>query len=283
MRVSKWLNHAKADLSQKGITSGAIDSQLILSHCLNQYKGYLLAHDDDELGVHVVSKADELLGRRLAYEPMAYILGHREFFNLDLDTDARALIPRGESEILVETALRWLEGKENGLVVEVGTGSGAIICALAKNAPDHTYVATELDRDALDLAKKNALKYHLDVRFFRGSLCEPLCTMARRISLLVANLPYIPESLLTVLDPTVQYYEPHLALSGGSDGLDLYRQFIPQTLGLLAPGGCLMIEHEFDQSEMIRKLILQVYPNAKIETKPDFSGHDRLTVVSTGG
>lgn len=279
MTVREWLTSAQGLLNQKGITSATIDCQLILCHIQKCQRDWLISHDNENLTPDAIAQADALLARRSAYEPMAYIVGHREFFNLDLDTDARALVPRGESEILVETALHWLEGKQNSSIVEVGTGSGAIICALAKNAPGHTYIATELDEGALSLAKQNALKYNLDIQFLQGSLCEPLREITRGIDLLVANLPYIPEGLLAVLDPTVKYFEPHLALSGGLDGLDLYRHFIPQTKGLLAKNGCLIVEHEFDQGQAIRGLILHSYPEGIVKTKPDYLGHDRMTVM----
>lgn len=279
MTVKEWLSHARADLTRKGITSAQIDSELILSHIQKRQRDWLISHDNENLRADAIAHAEVLLARRIAYEPMAYILGHREFFNLDLDTDNRALIPRGETEVLVETALEWLQGRTGKMVVEVGTGCGAIICALAKNAPGHEFMATEVDEGALGLAKQNAAKYNLDIEFLQGSLCEPLRRIPRGIDLLVANLPYISDDLLRVLDPTVQYFEPNLALSGGSEGLDVYRRFIPETSGLIAPGGCLIVEHEFDQGQAMHELILKVYPNAKVETKPDFSGHDRITIV----
>lgn len=297
MSLKEWIASASTKLKALGITSGTIDAQLILCHALNRDKSYLLAHGDDKLEAEAVTKANELLRRRLNHEPMAFLLGSREFFGLTLKTDKRALIPRGESEVLVEEALKWLSSRAATrdlkaskisrkarndkllTVVEVGTGAGGIICALAKHAPDHTYVATEVDSAALDLAKQNAADLNLNIDFRLGDLCNPIQDLKGKIDLLVANLPYIPEGLLTVLDPTVQYFEPHLALSGGSDGLDIYRDFIPETKDLLATGGSMIVEHEFDQGQAMRELVLQVFPNAKVETKTDFSGHDRITVV----
>lgn len=297
MTVKSWLKQAKLKLADKGITSAVIDAELVLCNIQNCQRDWLITHDTTQLASEVKHRADLDLRRRLNHEPMTYILGHKDFYGLDLRVDKRALIPRGESEVLVEAALKIIQNAdlgsqnhspklkignseiENLVVVEVGTGSGAIICAIAQNAPGHRYIATEVSPEALELAKANAVGLNLNIDFRLGSLCEPLQNSEGKIDLLVANLPYISEDLLTVLDPTVHYFEPHLALSGGSDGLDLYRQFIPQTKGLLAKGGCMIVEHEFDQGEAMRELILKTYPDTRVETKPDFSGHDRMTLV----
>lgn len=280
MTLQTWLKSAAQQLKDIHISSAIIDSQLILGHVLGQDKVFLITHADDVLSESDEANANVLLERRLKHEPMAFLLGSREFYGLQLKTDSRALIPRGESEALVQAALDWLKTKSQPqLVVEVGTGSGAIACALATHAPSHRYVATELDEGALALAKENAHKLNLPIEFRHGDLCAPLEDLEGKIDLLVANLPYIAQDLLTVLDPTVQYFEPHLALSGGSDGLDLYRQFFPQAQKLLARGACIIVEHEFDHGETMRELIKESFPDWIIETKVDFSGHDRITLA----
>lgn len=279
MTLHEWLAQATQKLESVGIGSATLDSELILAHALNRDRAYLHAHTTDPLPPDTETAATNLLERRVKNEPIAYLLGEREFYGLTFKTDARALIPRGETEPLVEAALTWLKTQQTPITVaEVGTGSGIIITTLAKHAPQHAYYATELDQAALDLAVSNAEQHEVAITFYQGDLGTPLIehSLTNHVNLLVANLPYIPSSLLTLTHPTVQYYEPHLALDGGEDGLELYRRFLPQAKELLAPGGLLLCEHEFDQGETMRQLARTTFPTADIRTLQDSLGHDRV-------
>lgn len=280
MTLKQWLNNAQAQLQAKGIASAQIDSELLLAHVLHQDKAYLLSHSEDSLPPQKIKEATTLLQRRLAHEPLAYILGYKEFFGLTIKTDKRALIPRWESECLVEAADDWLQKHPHARVIaEVGTGSGAIILSLAKKHPNHTFFATEISPEALALAQDNAQQIGLNaITFLPGDLGQPLTEQGLhgKIDLLVANLPYIPTPLLKNLDPTVTYYEPNLALEGGEDGLDYYRRFLPQAVSLLAPGGLLLCEHDYDQGEAMRQIAQTSFPHAQITTLTDYLRHDRV-------
>ncbi|HEY1074216.1 MAG TPA: peptide chain release factor N(5)-glutamine methyltransferase [Patescibacteria group bacterium] len=283
MTLHTWLKNATTRLEAQNISSSRIDSELILAHILEKDRAYLIAHVDDTLSSAEEAHATELLERRLKNEPMAFLLNSREFYNLTFKTDRRALIPRGESEPLVETAIEWLQNRpESQIVAEIGTGSGALIISVAKAVPTHTFLATEISPEALSLAKENAELHQASINFFEGNLGEPLLTdYAGSIHLLMTNLPYIATDLLTNLDPTVTYYEPNLALDGGGDGLNLYRQFLPHAKQLLTSGGLLLCEHEHDHSEMMRELVREQFPDAVIKTVQDSLGHDRLLVCQT--
>jgi release factor glutamine methyltransferase len=235
--IQTWIQTATSQLTDKGITSARIDSQLILCQALGKDRAFILSHPETVLPTSATAQADVLLRRRMQHEPLAYIIGEKEFFGLTFKTDKRALIPRWESEILVESAIAWLKNQDSPqIVVEVGTGSGAIILAVAKLYPQHSFIASDISPEALDLARENTHSLGLEnITFLPGNLGEPLIEAGyhHKVNLLLANLPYIPSSLLTTLDPTVHYFEPTLALDGGLEGLDLYTQFLPYVCKLL--------------------------------------------------
>lgn len=277
MTIQQWLNQATHLLEERGISSARIDSELILAHALDKDRTYLKTHAEDKLSDPTRTQSTHYLERRIQNEPMAFILGTKEFYGLNFKVDKRALIPRGESEIMVETALDWL-GQHTGskTVAEIGTGSGAITLSLAKTAPHNTYIATELSQEALDLAQENAALLQIkNIDFRLGNLGEPLGDTAT-IDLILANLPYIPSGLLVSLDPTITYYEPNIALDGGEDGLELYRQCLPQVQQVIAPTGLILFEHEHDHGEAMRNVVREYFPTAAIKTLQDYSGLDRL-------
>ncbi len=279
--IKAWLAAQTERFLKKNLSSARLDAELILSHVTNKSRTELLAHPDTLLTSTQTEQANALAARRAHFEPMAFILGHREFFGIDFKTDERALIPRGESECLIETALTWLnEQKTPQEVAEIGTGSGVLILTLAKLAPQHHYVATEISPEALALAQENATLLGLDsVKFIEGNLAEPLLTRDKKFNLIIANLPYIPSGLLVNLDPTVRYFEPNVALEGGETGLELYAQFLPQAAERLAPGGLLLCEHDYDQGPAMHNLVKKSFSTAKIVTLKDSLGHDRVTSV----
>lgn len=296
-------------MSNQGFSSSQIDAELLLAHALQKDRGYLKAHPETPLNPDTESTANTLLHRRLQNEPIAFLTGIKEFYGINLKTDRRALIPRGESEGIVEETLGWLNHRSDRQVIaEIGTGSGAIILAVAHNAPQHTFIATDISQEALDLAQENAktlgftvchsdpngaadsveeslkdpstsLRMTNSIRFLNGNLGLPLLVLADykgKINVLIANLPYIASGLLVTLDPTITYYEPNIALDGGEDGLELYRQFLPQAKELLAPGGIMFFEHEHDQDAEMRSLVAQYFPTAIIKTHQDYSGLNRF-------
>lgn len=284
MTINQWLVDSCEKLTAKGITNARRDSEIILSFILKQGRGFLIAHPDNQITPEQTKEADQLIGRRAKHEPIAYIVGQKEFFGLSFKTDARGLIPRWETELIIEKALGWLKNKVTRLTVaDIGTGVGTIVCTLADRYPKHRYVATDSSKNVLTLAQENAFHLGLhNINFLHGNLAEPLIhsRLTHQINLITANLPYIRSSLLTELDPTIKYYEPDLALNGGEDGLSLYRQCIPQLKELVAPGGYLLFEHEYDQGTAMRQLIHTTFPKSTLQTYKDNLGHDRVTSSS---
>lgn len=278
MTLKQWRNTAKQRLEAEGISSAGIDTELLITHVLKKDKSFGLAHPDHLMSEQDVVQLDTLLARRAQHEPMAYLLGTKELYGLTFKTDKRALIPRGETETLIQAALDWLKPKSVGQVVaDIGTGAGSIIISLAHAAPNHTYIATELSADALALAHENAALTTTPITFSEGNLAAPLLDdYAGKIDLFVANLPYIPSGRLVTLDPTVTFFEPNVALEGGPTGLELYQDMLPQAQILVAPGALLLFEHDDDQGEALRELVKKHFPDADIATLKDFSGHDRV-------
>lgn len=284
MTLTQWRNTAKQRLEAEGISSAGIDTQLLITHVLKKDKSFVLAHPEHKLTEENVTSLDALLARRAQHEPMAYLLGTKEFYGLPFKADDRALIPRGETETMVQAAIDWLKDKPAGqIVADIGTGAGSIIISLAHTAPNHTYLATEFGTDALALAQENATNLtETPIAFFEGNLAEPLLAdYTGKVNLFAANLPYIPTGRLVSLDPTVTYFEPNLALEGGTTGLELYQELLPQAQQLVAPGALVLFEHDDDQGEQLRDLVKKYFPTAIIKTLTDFSGHDRLLHCQT--
>lgn len=283
MTINQWIHENSEILNQAGISNSRRDSEVILGFVLQNQRSDLFAHGDRELTAQEKNKADGLIQRRANHEPIAYIIGQKEFFGLSFKTDKRGLIPRWETELIIEKALEWIKHQEGHLVcADIGTGIGTIVCTLADRYPMHRYVATDSSKNVLMLAQENAFRLGLhNITFLHGNLAQPLIhsRLAHKLNLITANLPYVRSELLTELDPTIKYFEPDIALDGGQDGLSLYGQCIPELKPLVAPGGYLLFEHEFDQGAAMRKIIYSTFPAAGIETHKDHLGHDRVTTA----
>jgi release factor glutamine methyltransferase len=222
--------------------------------------------------------------RRLRHEPLAYITGHKEFYGLDLLCSPAALIPRPETELLVELALNRVRGRgsrvETFTIVDVGTGSGAIAIAVAAHAPEARVIAIDTSRAALELAAANAERHGVGdrVSFVQGSLLTPLRTPA---DVIVANLPYVADDVYASLAPEIRAHEPPEALRAGERGTELIESLLAQAPTLLRPGGLLLAEHAWDQGESLRHAARVAFPQARIETKRDLAGLERVLVVQT--
>jgi release factor glutamine methyltransferase len=284
MTINQWLHDRGEELNRRGIVNGHRDAEIILSHVMQKDRSFFLAHTEEELTEPEQQQANLLLKRRAEHEPMAYIIGQKEFFGLPFKTDVRGLIPRWETELIIEKALEWLSKQEGQrIIADIGTGVGTIVCTLADRYPFHRYYATDISKNVLTLAQENAATLALtNITFLHGNLAEPLfeARLTHKINLVTANLPYIKSDLLTKLDPTIKFFEPDIALNGGNDGLELYRQCIPQLKELVASEGYLLFEHEFDQGLSLHQIIQNTFHDAVIETHKDHLGHDRVTSVT---
>jgi release factor glutamine methyltransferase len=250
-----------------------LDAQLLLLHAMGRGPGdraWLLAHDGDSLDSGMQDRFLDLCGRRAAGEPFAYIVGAQEFFGLDLAVDPRVLIPRPDTETLVEWALEVLGRMGNPSVVDLGTGSGAIALAIKKQYPAAVVEAVDASAGALEVAAANARRLGLDVAFRQASW---LAETATRYDLIVSNPPYVAagDSHLAALR-----HEPAQALVAGPDGLDDIRTIVAQAGARLRPGGWLLLEHGHDQAEPVRQL-LAAASFRFVASRKDLAGIERCS------
>ncbi len=266
------LGQTLTDLQAKGLDR--LDAQLLLLHLLGQpahQRGWLLAHDDVLLAPALATALETLVQRRLAGEPLAYLTGHKEFFGLDLAVDARVLVPRPDTETLVNWALELLQSQQR--VLDMGTGSGAIALALKASLPALCVHATDFSAEALAVARANAQRLKLDLNFHQGAWLAALDTSEARFDCIAANPPYIAER-----DPHLAalQFEPLQALTSGPDGLCDLRQIISQAPGHLVPGGWLLLEHGYDQAQTVRRL-LSAAGFGQVQSRRDLAGIERCS------
>jgi release factor glutamine methyltransferase len=266
------LNWTQKKFADKGIPSPRLEAEVLLAHVLGATRVALYTGFDKPLEEPELAGYRELIRRRLAGEPVAYLVGEQEFWSLPLAVDPRVLIPRRDTETLVEVALRL--GKTARRVADIGTGSGAVALALAKELPAAEVVATDASEGALAVARANAERNGLAarVRLVAGDLTGPLDGV---FELIVSNPPYVPRGQLPRLAPEVQR-EPRAALDGGPDGLDVLRRLIPAARAHLAPGGWLAVEHGHDQGAAVRALFIAA-GYADVATTRDLAGNERVT------
>jgi release factor glutamine methyltransferase len=223
--------------------------------------------------------AEELITRRLRHEPTAYLLGHREFYNIDLLVGVGALIPRPDTEALVEEALRIAARFLAPVTIaDVGCGTGAIGLAIAANLPSAHIYATDLYPAALALARQNTERLGLAGRVdvLEGDLLAPL---PGPVDMITSNLPYVESGEIPTLDPEIRLYEPREALDGGDDGLDLIRRFLLDVPRYLKPSGVLLMEMDPRQIARARAFAAQAVPGATIRVVQDLTRHDRVLVL----
>lgn len=278
---------AARQLAEAGITATPdLDAVVLLGHITGATRAALLAYPERALAARDAATFAALVRRRLNSEPIAYLTGHKEFMGLDLLTDARALIPRPETELLVEAALAvaraQLDRGAAPVAADIGTGSGAIALALAALEPRLPRVyATDLSAGALALAAENARRLGVAERvtLLQGDLLAPL---PEPVDLLLANLPYVAPRDAAILPRDVRGYEPELALYGAEDGLGHFRRFFAAAHDHLRPGAALFLEFGYDQRLALEALARASFPGARARVVADYAGWDRLLIVETG-
>lgn len=276
-------------LREGGSDSPQLDSAVLMAHVLGVSKAWLYAHPHRRLTEAEISQYETLARRRICQEPVAYLVGYRPFYALDIIVNPHVLIPRPETELLVERVLghaRYLLAQgRTPLIADIGTGSGAIATALAVNLPDAQVIAVDLSADALAVAAENVARHGVGdrVRLVAGNLTDPLLAPA---DIIVANLPYIATPALPNLPPTVRDYEPVLALDGGPDGLRVFRALFDGLVragaqAKLRPGGRIYLEIGADQGLAVKSLAALALPGAEVSILPDYAGLDRIVVAAT--
>ena len=261
-----------------------LQAELLLAHSLDIPRSALLARLDESVAPDVAARYAANVARRAKHEPLAYILGHTEFYGLDFVVDRRVLIPRHETETLVELALDAARrtGHVAPVIVDVGTGSGAIALTLAKNLAQARMIATDTSRDALAIARTNAKRLHLEsrVEFLQGDLLEPF---AGSFDLLVSNLPYIPSQRFDRLPREVRAFEPRVALDGGADGLMVMRRLLQQIEPRAVRGAVAFLEISEEQGKAALELAQQTLPRARVARHQDLEGLDRVIEIRLNG
>jgi release factor glutamine methyltransferase len=249
LTVLDWTTRRFADA---GIASARLEAQLLLAHALGCNRMQLYTGFDKPLGEVELAGFRSLIKRRLAGEPVAYLLGEQEFWALPFHVDASVLVPRADTETVIEVALRMRADRTLPCrVLDLCTGSGAIAISLAKELPAARVIATDVSAAALAIARRNAERNAVAdrVELHEGDLFAPVT--GERFDLIVANPPYIASAVIDTLAPEVRR-EPRLALDGGSDGLAFYDRICAAILDHLEPGGALVVEHGFDQADAVR-------------------------------
>jgi release factor glutamine methyltransferase len=278
MNVSHWLHITGKYLEERCSGAGRIDAEAILGHITGRDRVALYRDGDCEIPSTVEEALRELVERRAGGEPLAYITGWKEFMGLAFMVSPAVLIPRPETELLVEKAVELIKGTKKGaLIADVGTGSGAVAVTLAVLLEEVRVYAIDLSREALEVAAKNAALHGVAdrVEFLEGNLLERLPEKIA-LDLITANLPYIPSAEISSLMAGVRDYEPHLALDGGQDGLDLYRRLILRARGVLCAGGHLLMEIGPGQGALMKDILGRAWEAGVLD---DLAGRERLVVA----
>ncbi|QDV33222.1 peptide chain release factor N(5)-glutamine methyltransferase [Tautonia plasticadhaerens] len=275
--ILRLLNWTQSYLRDKGSESPRLDAEVLLSHVLQTDRVKLYTQYAQEVGSTDRASYRELIRKRAEGSPVAYLVGRKEFFSLPLSVSPGVLIPRPDTEFAVVECLDVLKGRAEPLVVDVGTGSGAIALAVAHQRIDARLVAIDLSPDALAVARSNAERHRLSdrVEFVEGDLLAPVADRGP-FDVIISNPPYIPTGVIPTLDAGVREFEPHLALDGGEDGLRVVSRLIEQAAPLLKPGGHLILEIGSDQEQPVRDLLGSFPELEPAPTVRDGAGHPRV-------
>lgn len=280
MKKTETLRHALAlarEVLAPHSDTAALDAQTLLAHLTGHNRAWVLAHPEAHLDASQTARLHQALQRLAQGEPLPYVLGQWECFGRTFEVTPAVLIPRPETELLIEAALDWLRAHPGPRrVADVGTGSGCIAVSLAAEAEAVRVVATDRSAAALEVARRNARRHGVAPRL-RWVQADLLAPFTGPWDLVCANLPYIPTAQLAHLP--VARFEPRLALDGGPDGLHLIRRLLGQARRQMAAPGALFLEIGADQGPQAARLAAEAFPQAQVEVRRDLAGHPRLLCV----
>ena len=278
--ISVTLKLAIQQLRAAGVPNDLLDAQTLLAAALGKDRTYLIINFSEQLTSEALEKYQALIDRRATGEPLQYITGRQEFFGLEFMVTPDVLIPRPETELLVEETLRLTQGINQPLIIDVGTGSGCIAIALAREIEDAKVIATDISVGALRVAHSNAQKHELQnqISFIEGDLFSGIETETKA-DFIVSNPPYIAADEMPGLQREVRDWEPKTALTDFGDGLEFYRRLLQEAPAYLKPGGHFICEMGYEQSEKIQALVdRQIWNTPNI--LPDLQGIERVMIVT---
>jgi release factor glutamine methyltransferase len=278
MTIDETLRSGTKRLSPHSSTP-RLDAELLLGHLLHLERAALLARPTESLEPHSLAvDYDSLIARRQLGEPIAYITGHKEFYGLDLIITKGVLVPRPETESVVDVCLSRLSESEISHLADIGTGSGAIVVAVATHRPRLRAFATDISARAIEVARENCVRYGVAdrVSLMVGNLLEPL---DHKVDVIAANLPYVSPG---EAEPDVATWEPYEAVfGGGSDGTQVIRRFLKQAPDYLLPGGTIVMETAYSQGAIVTELAREAFPGASVQVRKDLAGYDRIIIIET--
>ena len=280
MNVKTALQNGVFALQSEPIGPPRMAAETLLMHVLKRDRAYLHAHPEYELTAAEAMRFEEAVAKRASGIPLQYITGHQEFWGLDFTVTPAVLIPRPETEHLVESALELISAAKisRPSIVDVGTGSGCIILSIAHEIVDAEFHATDISADALAVAKQNAERLHLTrkVTFHQGDLLSPFIGAANSFDFVLSNPPYVGLSEADKVQREVREHEPRVAVFGGEHGLDIYQRLIPQAHQVLKPGGYLLLEIGYSIEAPVRELLSEWH---EVRSVPDLQGIPRVVIA----
>jgi release factor glutamine methyltransferase len=266
---------AGAEQRLKAIASARLDAEILLANSMNTDRASLYAYPEREVPETVVRHFHLLLNKRLDHYPVAYLTGNKEFWSLELEVDQYTLIPRPETECVIEATLEYVPEQQQCDILDLGTGSGAIALAIASERPACRVVAIDLSQEALAVAASNALKHKIEnISFLQSDWFSAL--KGRQFDLIIANPPYVESDDIGFSAGEIRH-EPRLALDGGHHGMQAITHLVPAATHFLKPGARLILEHGFEQAESIRQLFAATHYQ-DIHSRQDFAGLDRFSL-----
>lgn len=275
--IIKWTEQY---FGSKGVESPRLDAEVLLSCVLKKERIYLYVHFDEPLEQGELAAFREMVKRRVLHVPVAYIIGYREFMGLTFKVSPDVLVPRPDTEILVQAVLDRVKDKMPAAeIADIGTGSGAVVLSLLKYIPDLSAVTVDISPFALAIAKENSRLLEVEdrVTFYEGDVYAPISD--RKFDVIVSNPPYIPDADIAGLAPEVRDNEPHMALAGGRDGLDFYRQLVRKGASKLKSGGFLAFEVGIHQAKAVAALADDEALLGRTEIIKDYAGIERVVII----
>jgi len=288
LNLAQAVKQTAGKFRQHKLDEAENEAVVLICHLLQISKANVYAGPEIELTREQLAGLDGLVQRRLVGEPAAYIVRHKEFYGIDLYVDQRVLIPRPETEVLVEETIKYARDNDcrkkesqHITIADAGTGSGAIAIALARRLPHSTVYAVDISRPALEVAAMNVERQHLKGRIIllQGDLLEPVNT---GLDIVVANPPYIASATVPQLAPEIAVHEPRVALDGGESGTRLFRGLVEQARQKLNPGGALLMEIGQGQDGEAADVVNSVFPGSKVSFIADLQGIKRVIMVQCG-